>query len=155
MSAVDLATLSGAELAVAIRSGKTDVNSVVAHLANRLLPAEGFGALLASGALPPEFFGAVMLAQSALQQKTPAKSAMPAIRATVSASGKRIVCVQPPKTCKGSYVLTNPPETWLWILDNAAMIKTAVADAQAISDADVARITAEKLVKKAASSSAE
>ena len=147
---LDLNTLSGADIAVAIRSGKTTVTDVVAHLGNRLLPADQFGQLLASQAIPPEFFGAVMLAQSALQQKKPAASKLPAVRATVSESGKRIVCVMPPKdTCAGGYTMTNPPASWLWILDNAAVIREACEKANAITNDEVSKAVADKLVKKA------
>lgn len=148
---LDLSTLSGQEIAVAIRSGKTDVASVVAHLANRLLPAEQFGALLASSAIPPEFFGAVMLAQSALQAKKPAASKLAPVRISITEKSKRLVVVQPPKDASADgYTMTNPPASWLWILDHAAEIREACAKVSAMSAEDVAKAAAEKLAKAAA-----
>lgn len=147
MSALDLNTLSGPELAVALRAGKFAPTDLVAHLANRALPTEEFCTLLPT--IPAEYHGAVMLAQMSLMQKPAAKPALPPVRVSVTEKGRRLVCVQPPKSCDG-YMLTNPPASWLWILDNAAMIRTAVAEAEAIPAETVAKMAADKLVKKAA-----
>lgn len=148
MSTLDLSTLSGQEIAVAVRAGKCDTNSVVAHLANRALPMDQL--LPVVQLLPLDMQSAVMLAQMAMMQKKPAASKMAAVRATVSASGKRIVCVQPPKDkCPSGYTMTNPPASWLWILDNAAVIREACEKAAAITNDEVTKAVADKLVKKA------
>jgi hypothetical protein len=137
-SALNLATLSGGEIAAGLSAGKIGLTEVVAHLNSRLLPAEGQAAVYGALASNPSVMQAVILSQASLQAKAKPTKESKAARFAWRASGKRNVTILPPQPgvekgdpAKG-WCLTSPPEAWLAILDRADEVRAVCAAALAV-----------------------
>jgi hypothetical protein len=136
-SALNLATLSGGEIAAGLSAGKIGLTEVVAHLNSRLLPAEGQAAVYGALASNPSVMQAVILSQASLQAKAKPTKESKAARFAWRASGKRNVTVLPPQSvAKGDpakgWCLTSPPEAWLAILERADELKAVCTAAMAV-----------------------
>jgi hypothetical protein len=145
MTHEQLSSMSAAELAIALQSGKVDLTTVAAHLNSRKLGesvADLVPLLPHLGALT----GAVMLAQQSLHQAKPSRSEMAPIRRS---KGSRNVTVHPPVNRDDgqsgkAWALTAPRAAWRWIVQHVDELK---ATCDAADKADDATISAE-LVKK-------
>ena len=150
MSTLDLSTMSAVEIAAALSAGKTDIVTIVAHLATRKL-GDSLADIVPLLPLMGEYTATVMLSQQALHQK---KETAPKREPIKRVSGSRNINVLPPVERddgeKGNcWQLTSCRSGWRWIVAHAAEISAACDEADKADAMAIARELAEKLRKKA------
>ena len=150
LSAVELSSLSAVEIAAALSAGKTDLVTIVAHLASRKL-GDSLADIVPLLPLMGEYTATVMLSQQALHQK---KETAPKREPIKRVSGSRNINVLPPVERddgeKGNcWQLTSCRSGWRWIVAHAAEISAACDAADKADAAIVATELAEKLRKAA------
>ena len=150
LSAVELSSLSAVEIAAALSAGKTDLVTIVAHLASRKL-GDSLADIVTLLPLMGEYTATVMLSQQALHQaKAPAPKREPIKRV----AGSRNINILPPVARddgeKGNaWQLTACRSAWRWIVAHASEITAACDAADKADAAAVAKELAEKLRKAA------
>lgn len=145
MTHEQLGSMSAAEMAIALQSGKVDLTTVAAHLNTRKL-GESVADLVPLLPHLGSLTGAVMLAQQILHQAKPGRSEMAPIRRS---KGSRNVTVHPPTQRDDgqsgkAWALTANRAAWRWIIQHASELQATL---DAADKADDATISAE-LVKK-------
>lgn len=147
MSALDLSSLSAVELSAALTAGRVDLVSLVAHLSTRRI-GETIADLVPLLPLLGEYTAAVMLAQQSLHQKPQTGSKLAPVRRS---QGSRNITVHPPTQDEGKkqWALTAGRAAWRWIVQHAAEIEAACADADKVETAIVAKELAEKMKREA------
>lgn len=162
LSSADMASLNCVEMAAALQSGRTSVESIVAHLKNRRLGdslADSAQQLTPLYPLLGAYVGAVMNAQQTLHSERATGATLAPIR---RAKGSRMVCVHPPckvpasegANAKSQWLLTATRASWRWIAEHVNEILAACDAAdkadQAAIDIEAAKKEADKAAKKEA-----
>lgn len=135
---LNLATCTGAELAVAYQAGKVTELQLLEVSRSRIIEV---GEILKAFCAVGKFDLVQVLTENQARLAIGQNGQRKGKSAIKRGNGSRLICITPPvqrpSNGKNHYMITGEPEAWEWIFSNKADIEKAIAEARAVPDSTI------------------